>query len=224
MIRNLVQRAADAVACEDCKPRWARRKEARPQELVAAALHLFVEKGYAATRLDDVAAAAGVSKGTVYLYFSNKEDLFKAVIRENVLPALAVGLEMVQKHEGDSASLFKALMLAWWERIGQTEASGLVKLMMAEAQNFPDIAQFYHDEVILPGNKLLETVLKRGIASGEFQVGNLEQATHVLIAPMLLLMMWRHSFGPCAKNSDDPVAYLEQYVDIALHGLCVKTR
>src|SRR5471030_357608 len=100
------------------KPRWVRRKEARPQELLAAALDLFVERGYAATRLDDVAAQAGVSKGTLYLYFTNKEELFKAVVRETVLPVLGEAEAILDRYEGHSADLFREFILSWWERIG----------------------------------------------------------------------------------------------------------
>src|SRR5437868_15475989 len=108
----------------ESKPRWERRKEARPQELLAAALDLFVERGYAATRLDDVAAQAGVSKGTLYLYFTNKEELFKAVVRENVLPVLDAAQEIIDNFEGGSADLFREIMMGWWLRIGSTKLSG----------------------------------------------------------------------------------------------------
>ena len=95
------------------KPRWERRKEARPQELLDAALELFVQRGYAATRLDDVAALAGVSKGTLYLYFDNKEELFKAVVRANLVSALAEAEEYVAKHAGSSAELLRGFILRW---------------------------------------------------------------------------------------------------------------
>ncbi len=122
--------------------RWARRKEARPQELLAAALDLFVERGFAATRLDDVAARAGVSKGTLYLYFANKEELFKAVVRENMLPVLDEAADLIQQHEGDSATLFQDIMLGWWERVGNTKVSGITKLIMAESGKFSGSGPF----------------------------------------------------------------------------------
>src|SRR6185295_498201 len=106
------------------KPKWERRKDARPQELLAAALDLFVERGYAATRLEDVAAQAGVSKGTLYLYFTNKEELFKAVVRENMLPVLGEAEGIVGQYAGSSVELFREIMLGWWERIGNTKLSG----------------------------------------------------------------------------------------------------
>ncbi len=144
----------------DTKPRWERRKDARPQELLAAALDLFVDKGYAATRLDDVAARAGVSKGTLYLYFTNKEELFKAVVRENLLPALGEAEAAIEECDGPSAELFRGIMLGWWERIGDTKLSGICKLMIAESGNFPELARFYHEEVISRGNKMIISLLR----------------------------------------------------------------
>jgi AcrR family transcriptional regulator len=201
------------------KPRWTRRKDARPQELLAAALDLFVERGYAATRLDDVAAQAGVSKGTLYLYFTNKEELFKAVVRENVLPAIGAAEQAVGSFDGTSAELFRHIMNGWWEQIGNTKLSGITKLMMAESGNFPEVARFYHDEVISRANAMIISMLKRGIARGEFRNIDTAQAMNVVVAPMIMLMMWKHSFSACCLEPIAPQAYLNCYSDLLLHGL-----
>lgn len=201
------------------KPRWERRKDARPQELLAAALDLFVERGYAATRLDDVAAKAGVSKGTLYLYFTNKEELFKAVVRENVLPVIGEAEGMVDAYEGASAGLFRDIALGWWARIGNTKLSGITKLIMAESGNFPEVAQFYHDEVITRGNAMITRMLERGIERGEFRAVDVTQAMNVVIAPMLMLMMWKHSFGACACGPISADEYLDTFIDLVLNGL-----
>src|SRR5450830_354499 len=124
----------------DPKPRWERRKDARPQELLAAALDLFVERGFASTRLEDVARRAGVSKGTLYLYFTNKEELFKAVVRDSIVPVIGAAEDSIAGFEGHSADLLRKVLGDWWERLGATKASGITKLIMAEAGNFPDIA------------------------------------------------------------------------------------
>ncbi|HEX9173419.1 MAG TPA: helix-turn-helix domain-containing protein, partial [Telluria sp.] len=136
---------------DDTKPRWERRKDARPQELLAAALDLFVERGFASTRLEDVARRAGVSKGTLYLYFTNKEELFKAVVRDNIVPVIGAAEEIIAGFEGHSADLLRKVITEWWQRLGETKASGITKLIMAEAGNFPDIACFYQEEVIARG-------------------------------------------------------------------------
>jgi len=204
------------------KPRWTRRKEARPQELLAAALDLFVERGYAATRLDDVASRAGVSKGTLYLYFTNKEELFKAMVRENVVPVLGEAEEMIDGYEGSSTELFREIVLGWWERIGNTKLSGITKLMMAEAGNFPEVTQFYHDEVISRGNAMIMRMLERGIERGEFRRTNVYQAMNLICASMLMLMMWKHSFSACRAEPMSPDDYLDSFIDLFLHGLLVE--
>lgn len=201
-------------------PRWSRRKESRPQELLDAALDLFVERGFAATRLDDVAKQAGVSKGTLYLYFANKEELFKAVVRENLVPVLGEAEHLAQEFTGSSAALFRDLMLGWWQRIGETKLSGITKLIMAESGNFPELAIFYNDEVIQRTNGMLIKVLERGMASGEFRRIDTAQATRVIVAPVLMLMMWKHSFGgPSGLQPLSPQAYLTSFVDLFLNGL-----
>lgn len=209
------------VSCpfKSAKPRWVRRKEARPQELLAAALDFFVERGYAATRLDDVAAQAGVSKGTLYLYFTNKEELFKAVVRENVVPVLGEAEGIVDKFEGSSADLFREILMGWWERIGNTKLSGIAKLMMAESGNFPEVAKFYHEEVISRGNAVIQRMLERGVKRGEFRPIDMAQATHVVVAPMVMLMMWKHSFLACGIREIAPEDYLKCFTDLYLHGL-----
>jgi AcrR family transcriptional regulator len=204
------------------KKRWERRKDARPQELLAAALDLFVERGFAATRLDDVAARAGVSKGTLYLYFTNKEELFKAVVRENVVPVLGEAEGIMDAFEGSTVDLFRELILGWWERIGATKLSGITKLMMAESSNFPEVAQFYHDEVIKRADAMIGRMIKRGVERGEFRPIDLEHATQVICSPMIMLMMWKHSFSSCRTEEMSPEAYLNAFIDLFLHGMLAK--
>lgn len=199
--------------------KWSRRKAARPQELVAAALNLFVERGYAATRLEDVAAAAGVSKGTVYLYFANKEELFKTVVRENLVPALAKGTDLVDTYEGTTPELLRELMRGWWGLIGATPVAGLTKLIMAESGNFPDIARFYHEEVMVPGDELFARVLARGAARGEFHALPANPVTTLICAPLVFLMLWQHAFHVGSHKDIDPEAYLDNLLQVLLFGL-----
>jgi AcrR family transcriptional regulator len=203
----------------DSKPRWERRKDARPQELLAAALDLFVERGFAATRLEDVAKQAGVSKGTLYLYFTNKEELFKAVVRENIVSSLGAAEDLIASFDGGTGDLFRQLILNWWHSVGSTKAAGLSKLMMAEAGNFPELANFYHEEVIARSDAMFARVLTRGAWRGELRELNDLHTIRVLVAPMLMLMMWQHSFGPCGKDELVPEIYLERFIDICLNGL-----
>lgn len=196
-----------------------RRKEARPAELLAAALDHFVERGFAATRLEDVAAQAGVSKGTLYLYFGSKETLFKAVIEQGILPVMAQGEAMLAQHDGDARSLLQGLLLRWWELIGATRLGGIPKLMISEAGNFPEVAQYYYENVIVRGRNLLRQTLERGIVAGEFRAVDIESAIDVIFAPMLMLTVWRYSLAPCGCGRQEPETYLRTHLDLLLNGL-----
>jgi len=202
-------------------PQRQRRKEARPQELLDAALDLFVERGFAATRSEDVAARAGVSKGTLYLYYPSKEELLKEVVRHNVINQIAEGVDIVRQFEGPSTELLATMLRLWWERIGETRASGIIKLMTSEARNFPEVAQFYVDEVIAPSQRLIATIIERGIGRGEFRAGlNVPEVVHAIVAPLVLLAMNKHSLGACSTAFQlDPKAITEALIDLALHGL-----
>jgi len=204
------------------EPRFERRKDARPSELTAAALELFVEKGFAATRLEDVATRAGVSKGTLYLYFDSKEELFKAVIQSAVLPVLAEGEQIFENFSGSASELLRELVNGWWRIFGRTPLSGIPKLMISEAGNFPAIAQYYHDNVIVRGKRLFTRALERGIASGEFRPVDVEYACQVLIGPLILKLLWRHSFAPCMPKDLDPERYLAMCVDVFVDGVRVR--
>ena len=201
-----------------------RRKEARPGELLEAALDLFVEKGFAATRVDEVAARAGVSKGTLFLYFPSKEELFKAVVRENIAGRFEEWNAELEAFVGTTSDLLRYCYQVWWDRIGSTKTSGITKLMLSEAQNFPEIAQFYQHEVILPGHALIRRILERGIARGEFQATDLDYAVYFVLAPMMFLMMWKHSMAACVPDTQGmtPEKYLDAQIDNILHGLCVR--
>lgn len=201
-----------------------RRKEARPGELLDAALDIFVEKGFAATRSEEVAARAGVSKGTLFLYFQSKEELFKAVVRENISGRFAEWGEEFNTFEGTSSEMVTYCMNAWWERVGATKASGITKLMMSEATNFPELASFYQQEVIQPGQTLIRRILQRGIDSGEFRQMDLDYAVYSLIAPMMYLILAKHSNGICVRNDVelDPKKYIDSQLSVILGGICTQ--
>lgn len=202
----------------------ARRKEARPGELLEAALDLFVEKGFAATRVDEVAARAGVSKGTLFLYFPSKVELFKAVVRENIGGRFAQWHIELETFAGSTSDLLRYCYQVWWERIGSTKASGITKLILTEAHNFPEITQFYEQEVIRPGRQLIRRILQRGVERTEFRPLHLDSAVYLVLAPMIFIMLWQHSLGPCMPHADalTPEQYITMQVDNILHGLCVQ--
>jgi len=198
-----------------------RRKEARPGELLEAALDLFVEKGFAATRSEEVAARAGVSKGTLFLYFPSKEELFKAVVVENLSGRFTEWNREFDAFEGSTTDMLRYCMRVWWERIGSTKVSGLAKLMLSEGRNFPELAEFYRLEVVRPGHSLLRRIVQRGIDSGEFAPVDVDLAIYAVIAPMMFLMLWQHSAAICVDGESeiDPQKYLALQAEIVLNGL-----
>lgn len=202
-------------------PKHERRKNARPGELLAAALELFVEKGFAATRAEEVAKLAGVSKGTLFLYFASKEELFKAVVRQNISGRFAEWNAEFESFQGSTADMLRYCITAWWERIGSTKASGITKLMMSEARNFPELAAFYEHEVIQPGHQLIQRVLQRGVDRGEFRPIDMKYGVYIVLAPMMFLAMWKHSLGTCAASTQLlPEEYIAVQIETILHGLC----
>lgn len=215
---HLSTESPDRKAVSETPPR-RRRKDERPSELTAAALELFVDRGFAATRLDDVAARAGVSKGTLYLYFESKEALFKAVIEDAIVPLLAAAEDEIAIYQGESVDLLRRLLFGWWEQIGATRLAGVPKLLIAEARNFPEVAQYYHDAVIARARGLLRTLLQRGIERGEFRALDLETAIDVIYAPLMMLVVWRSSMCFCSKETD-PANYLNTHFNLLVQGLC----
>lgn len=196
-----------------------RRKEARPGELLDAALSLFVSKGFSATKVEDVAASAGVSKGTLFLYFSSKEDLFKAVIRANLADHFPAWNQEFENFQGTTPEMLAYALVSWWQRIGSTDASGITKLVMSEANNFPEVVQFYDQEVVRPGHALFQRILQRGIDSGEFVTFDTEQAVHSLVSAILYVTMWKHALAcNASQNSLNPEAFLRNHVDLLVQA------
>ena len=183
-------------------------------------MDLFVAKGFAATRVEEVAAKAGVSKGTLFLYFKSKEELFEAVVRENMGNQISEGIAQIDGFPGTTVDMLKLTMFAWWERVGNTKASGISKLVMSEASNFPALANFYHETVVKPGRQLIRAILQRGVDRGEFRTLNMDYAVYSVIAPLMFLTMWKHSLGACSLDAPiDPENYINSQADIIVHGI-----
>jgi TetR/AcrR family transcriptional regulator len=198
-----------------------RRKQDRPGELLEAALDLFVEKGFAATRAEEVAQRAGVSKGTLFLYFPSKEELFKAVVMENVARPVAQGITEAAQFKGNSGELLTWMMLEWWRRYGATKASGISKLMKSEAGNFPELAEFFRTNVILPAQSLVRLVLQRGIESGEFRSIDVEKTLYSVMAPLIFLVMEKHATSACSATHAmiDPEQFINHHAELLVRGM-----
>lgn len=204
-------------------PGRTRRKAARPGELLDAALALFVEKGFAATRVEDVAARAGVAKGTLFLYFASKDELFKAVVRENASRHLHEAVREVDDFAGPSAELLREYLRRWWRLYGGTPAAGLTKLMLSEAAHFPELARWFEAEVVQPSHALLRRVLQRGIDRGEFRAVDLSRLVLLAMAPLVQMVTWRHTpgHGPWLKD-EQPMALIELHADLLIRALRVE--
>ena len=201
-------------------PTHRRRKQARPQELLDAALALFVEKGFAASKAEDVAARAGVSKGTLYLYYPSKEELLKAVIAHHLNERITSGAAKAASYQGSASDLLQTTLIDWWSQIYDSPASGVFKLMIAEARSFPEIARFYQREVVDRAHHLLGEVLRRGMAAGEFRPVAVDHAVHSLVLPLVMVCVHRHTVGNCEADSHlDGRAFIREHVELVLHGL-----
>jgi len=206
------------------QPRWRRRKDERPAEIVAAALESFAERGFAATRLDDIAARAGVTRGTLYLYFPSKEELFKAVVRQSIVPILARGEAMVAQSREPAAELLSKLVLMIPAAVAGKPVSAIPKLVISEARNFPDLAEFYLEEVVRRGRRLLKSIIQRGIDGGEFRPVDMDHVFYCVVAPILLSMLWKHSLEPFDGAKLDPQALCRLHLDLLLRGLLQRER
>ena len=203
----------------DDAPRWRRRSEARPGEIVEAALDLFVEKGFSATKMDEIARRAGVTKGTVYLYFPSKEDLFRAVVEEMMGPNLESGERMLAEHRGSARDLVADLIRGWWRLIGSSRVACLSKLMTGEAANFPHLAQYYMDQVVVRGRRIFEQAIQRGIEGGEFRAVPLAGAARMAIAPLVHASVYQRSMLAFDPEPWEMESFLNLHIDMFLRGL-----
>ena len=203
-------------------PKRERRKDARPRELLDAALALFVEQGFAATKVEDVAKRAGVSKGTLFLYFATKEELFKAVVRENIVGQFSEFNVALDGFTGNTETLLRTFMTAWWHRVGDTHIAGICRLMVSEGRQFPELAEFYRTEVIDPACQIIGRVLARGVARGELQAQHAQHSVYTLLAPILFLMLWNSAPSLSGSLILDGQAFLDTQIDVLLHGIGVQ--
>ena len=205
-------------------PRWRRRKAARPAEILTAALDSFVERGYEASRLEDIARQAGCTKGTIFLYYASKAELFKAAVREAMGPMLLAAEQTVEGHRGGARELLEALLRQRWQSMTNTRLSGIPKLMFTEGGKFPELARFYHDEIIDRSQSLLTRVLELGVEGGEFRPLDAANVARVSIAPILLAAIWRHSFASVVEKQIDPERYFETALELLFRGIAAREK
>jgi AcrR family transcriptional regulator len=202
--------------------RWRRRKGARPQEILEAALSVFAEKGFAAARMHDIAIRARVSKGTLYLYFPSKEAIFTALVQEMLAPQLAHFSDLARTHQGSISSLLANILRNLGRFITTSDRAVLPKMVIAEAGNFPDLARIYREEIIERGLALFGGLLQAGIANGEFREIAVAHATRLCIAPLLLAAIWRTTFARLDPTPYDYEGLIETHIATLLRGLAIQ--
>ena len=198
------------------QPRYQRRKQDRPQEITDAALAAFAEKGYAATRVDDVAKRAGVSKGLLYLYFKTKEELFKAVIRSFVVPRIDALTEIIESSELSSEEFLRGPFLDFVKTLPGSPISVVIRLMIAEGPKHPDLVQFYWDNVVSRGLGAIGELLQRGVQTGEFRKSAVTEQPHLFIMPVLFSIIFNLLFD---KQSIDTDRLIETQIDLLITHL-----
>lgn len=203
------------------KPKRRRRKEERPGDITAAALQLFTEKGFAGARIEEIAARAGLSKGAVYLYFPTKEDLFRAVVREAVAPNIDAIQRLVLTFDLPFADLVRALLPRFAELITTVPLGAVLKMVIGESRNFPELAKVWHDDVVLKGIGLLGGVIEQAQARGEVRSGDPRVHAFSLMGPMLLGVIWRETFTPIGAAAIDLPAVARQHAETLLDGLII---
>ena len=196
-----------------------RRPEARPTEILGAALELFAEKGFSATRMDDVAARAGLSKAGVYLYFKDKTALLKALVEEMAGANVAVARGIVEAHQGPISPLIANILAFLAGQLRHTRFAELVKIVISESRAHPDVGRLYLDSVIGQGLPLFEGLIRRGIAAGEFRSVDPGFAARAMMGPMLLAIIWKTVFEPIGAEALDIEGFAAQHTDIFLKGI-----
>jgi AcrR family transcriptional regulator len=201
----------------DPRHRGQRRRE-RETAIVAAAIDEFRVSGLTNARLDDIAARAGVAKGTLYLYFDSKEELFKAAVRSLIHPLLEAVEQQVAVFEGSTEELLRqAIRTMYCNAADQTDGCELMRLMIAEGHRMPDLAEFYRSEVAARGLATLRMIVWRGIAKGEFRQSPAAEFPHLLLAPFKLSMTWQLIFGK--DHGLDLERYAEAHTEFVLAAL-----
>lgn len=210
---------ADPNLTSPSSPRWQRRPEARPEEILDAALTVFGESGFARAKIEDVARLAGVSKGTVYCYFDSKESLFREMVRAKVVASLAEAEAFVRAFDGSARGLLAELIRRMYGRVRREQMMQLSRVVQGELPHFPELARFYFDEVILRARRLIEQVLERGVITGEFRpsaTGFAARGLSSMLVHTAQVQCFFHRFDPQALSEEQAV---EGLIDLYLHGV-----
>jgi AcrR family transcriptional regulator len=200
-------------------PRWKRRAEDRPREICAAALEVFAEKGFAAAKLDAIAQRAGISKGTLYLYFEDKEALFRAVVRDTIAPNLAAIRQTIEGSDMPFADVIRLLLPRFAEITSRVPVGPVAKMVIGESRNFPELAKVYYDLVVSQAIGAISALIEKAQARGEVRPGEPRLHAMSLMGPMLMGVLWRETLQPVGGAPIDLDALAKQHCETVLAGL-----
>lgn len=201
------------------EPKFRRRPEARPAEILAAALEVFAARGFQAARLEEVAKRAGVSKGALYLYFETKADLFRAVVTDAISPNIERVKAMATADVPLETAVRMGIGMLARTVVADRRISGVVKLVIAESRNHPELATIWHETVVRPGIALMSGLIAAAQARGEVRSGDPRLFAFGLMGPMVLSMVWRETFEPVGAEPVDVVKLADQHLDTVLRGM-----
>jgi len=194
-----------------------KQPEQRPDAILAAAFEAFAENGYAETRIDDVAARAGISKGLVYVYFKTKEELLKAVIRAVLVPRVDELVADIEASKLSASDLVRGPMLAFMQGMARSRMHVVLRLLLSEGPKHPDLTAFYHGEIIARGKRLVRLIVERGVSAGEFRPNAIADFPHLLIAPVVMGLIWRALFERHEPLDTDRM--LQSHVELVLRAV-----
>ncbi len=203
--------------------RWVRRAEDRPREICAAALEVFAQKGFAAARLDEIAKIAGVSKGTLYLYFKDKEELFRAVVRDTVVPNVEAIGEAALAADIPFPDMARLFLFRLAEVSTTVPVGAVAKMVIGESRNFPELAKVWHDQVVSGALAMLAQLIEKAQAKGEVRGGDPRLHAFSLIGPMLMGVLWRETLQPAGAAELDLQALARQHAETLLAGLLTES-
>ncbi len=200
-------------------PRWQRRKEERPDDIIAAALKVFAARGFAGATMEAIAAEAGLSKGAVYLYFQTKEDVFRAVVERAVAPNVEALGELAMDSDLPLADRIRLLLPRLGEVLTSAPIGAVAKMVLGESRNFPDLAKVWHDNVVARGIGLLCRLVEKAQETGEVRPGDPRIHAFSIMGPMMIGTLWRETFTPVGGAEIDLVAVATQHAETVLEGL-----
>ncbi|MEM7499812.1 MAG: TetR/AcrR family transcriptional regulator [Pseudomonadota bacterium] len=194
-----------------------RRKEARPGEIIEAGFEVFTEKGFNGTRLDEVAARAGVAKGTLYLYFDSKEALFEAALKAQLGSTVNEIGAMLEAYDGPSDKLVELLLSGMYQRMSDPRARTLLRIVIGEGERFPNLVAFYHREVVSKARGFMQRIVERGIERGEFSRTAVADLPMVIAGPGIMATVWQLVFAQVEPV--DLEEFRRAHIALVLDGL-----